>query len=66
MLSLHTGRAKYQGEYERIMGQHAKRTTARLAMRAGSRSRSLALAYSTTMAASYMLLMAHAASTMTP
>ncbi|KAK9809547.1 hypothetical protein WJX73_000350 [Symbiochloris irregularis] len=55
------GRRKYAGEYERIMGQ--KRTcTNRRADRFARRSSPLVMAYSTTMAASYLLLMLHALS----
>lgn len=42
------------------MGQRRRRSTARLQDRAARRSKSLALAYSSTMAVSYLLLMMHA------
>lgn len=58
---MHAGRQKYASEYERIMGQ--KRTcTNRRADRFARRSSPLVMAYSTTMAASYLLLMLHALS----
>lgn len=60
-----TGRPQYAGEYERIMGQN-KLATKRRANRFARRSRALVLAYSTTMAASYLLLMAHALSQTAP
>ena len=47
----------YLSERERIMGQKSK-VTARLADRAARRSQALALAYSTSMAASYLMILA--------
>ena len=47
----------YLPERERILGQK-KKVTARLADRAARRSHNLALAYSTSMAASYLLILA--------
>ncbi len=47
----------YLSERERILGQKSK-VTARLADRAARRSHALALAYSTSMAASYLMILA--------
>ena len=55
---LQAGRPKYGGEYERILGQN-RISTLRRANRFAQRSCNLILAYSTTMAASYLLLMIH-------
>ena len=49
----------YLPERERILGQKRK-VTARLADRAARRSHALALAYSTSMAASYLMILADA------
>lgn len=49
----------YLPERERILGQK-KKVTARLADRAARRSHALALAYSTSMAASYLMILADA------
>lgn len=51
------GEVVYLSERERIMGQKSK-VTARLADRAARRSQALALAYSTSMAASYLMILA--------
>ena len=52
-----TGEAVYLPERERIMGQKRK-VTQRLADRAARRSHALAMAYSASMAASYLLILA--------
>ena len=52
-----TGDAVYLPERERIMGQKRK-VTERLADRAARRSHALAMAYSASMAASYLLILA--------
>ncbi|KAL3130994.1 hypothetical protein ABBQ38_000318 [Trebouxia sp. C0009 RCD-2024] len=53
------GEPVYLPERERILGQK-KKVTARLADRAARRSHALALAYSTSMAASYLMILADA------
>ena len=53
----YTGEPVYLPERERILGQKSK-VTARLADRAARRSHALALAYSTSMAASYLMILA--------
>ena len=55
-----TGRTLYASERERMYGQK-KRRTERLAARAARRSRTLALAYSASVAASYLILVFNAA-----
>lgn len=59
-LCLCTGRRLYASERERMYGQK-KRRTERLAARAARRSRTLALAYSASVAASYLILVFNAA-----
>ncbi len=51
------GESVYLPERERIMGQKSK-VTARLADRAARRSHALALAYATSMAASFLMILA--------
>lgn len=51
------GKPVYAGERERILGQRAKQTE-RLAMAAARRSRSLALAYSASLATAYAIIAA--------
>ena len=51
------GKPVYAPERERILGQRAKRTE-RLAKRAARRSRTLALAYSASLAGAYLLMAA--------
>jgi hypothetical protein len=53
----HAGNPLYEKERERIMGQRAKRT-ARLALGAARRNRALAVAYSLSIAASYLIIVA--------
>jgi len=51
------GESVYLPERERILGQKSK-VTARLADRAARRSQALALAYATSMAASFLMILA--------
>ncbi len=51
------GESVYLSEKERILGQKSK-VTARLADRAARRSHALALAYATSMAASFLMILA--------
>lgn len=56
-LIAHAGKPLYEKERERIMGQRAKRT-ARLAQGAARRNHALAIAYSLSIAASYLIIVA--------
>ena len=56
-LPLPAGNAVYLSEKERIFGQKAK-VTARLAEKAARRSQALAMSYSVSMVASYLLIWA--------
>ena len=59
------GEAVYARERERIMGQRAKRTE-RLAAAAARRSRSLAFAYSVSLATAYAIIAADTLNRVTP
>lgn len=52
------GEALYLGEKERIFGAAQSKATRRLALKAARQDRSLALAYSLSLAASFALLVA--------
>ena len=57
VLFAYAGKPVYASERERILGQRARRTE-RLAVRAARRSRTLALAYSASIAGAYLLMAA--------